>query len=594
MKRWLNSAIGVALLGGAAGIALGQQTPESLLPPGFGDPVQETPAAPEPAAPAQLLPPSALEALANAAAEEANSAAEEELAEEEEEPADVPDYARADPDRAGPLTRANGGLGADAFGQTSGRSLMTLMQRLDAPIASRWAAMLLRRALLTRVETPRGVAAPDWVAERAWLLLRAGEADAARMLVADVDIDRMSPRLVEVAAQVALATADPAGLCPLTAIAPADSKEPIWPLATAMCTALGSEGAVASALIDRARARRTASGIDLLLAEKVLGAGSGRRAVTIEWDGVDQLTAWRFGLATALNVPIPPELFATVGPQTSAWRARAASVPPADRVASARVAAALGAFSSAALVDLHGAIADATDPSELGDTDAGRLRVAYIGDESDRIGALRTLWGDAPATGEIGRARYAALILTARAAARIAPSDDHESDVATLLGAMFSAGLDFQAARWARVVAGMGEAAADPAWALLAVGTPRVSVESGADRVEAYASRADPHRARLLIASMAGLGRLPAGDAARLDEGYAVGLAAQNSWTRTIDAAAARGERGTVALLAAVGMQTTGWRGVSPMLLFRSLRALRAVGLDGEARMIAAEAMTRS
>jgi len=42
----------------------------------------------------------------------------------------------------------------------------------------------LRRALLTRVGTPGNVSAPDWVAERAWLLLRMGEADGARMLVA--------------------------------------------------------------------------------------------------------------------------------------------------------------------------------------------------------------------------------------------------------------------------------------------------------------------------------------------------------------------------------------------------------------------------
>ena len=38
-------------------------------------------------------------------------------------------------------------------------------------------------ALLAKVRAPRNVNPVDWTAERAWLLLRMGEADAARMLV---------------------------------------------------------------------------------------------------------------------------------------------------------------------------------------------------------------------------------------------------------------------------------------------------------------------------------------------------------------------------------------------------------------------------
>jgi hypothetical protein len=40
-------------------------------------------------------------------------------------------------------------------------------------------------------------------------------------------------------------------------------------------------------------------------------------------------------------------------------------------------------------------------------------------------------------------------------------------------------------------------------------------------------------------------------------------------------------------------MQTPSWRGVPPEHLYRITRALRRVGLDYEARMIAAEAMSR-
>ena len=40
-------------------------------------------------------------------------------------------------------------------------------------------------------------------------------------------------------------------------------------------------------------------------------------------------------------------------------------------------------------------------------------------------------------------------------------------------------------------------------------------------------------------------------------------------------------------------MQTGDWTGVPPHYLYRIVRALRAVGLEFEARMIAAEAVAR-
>ena len=67
----------------------------------------------------------------------------------------------------------------------------------------------------------------------------------------------------------------------------------------------------------------------------------------------------------------------------------------------------------------------------------------------------------------------------------------------------------------------------------------------------------------------------------------------RSRWAQMIALAADRRQAGTVALLAGVGMQTGGWAGVPPHHLYHALKALRRVGLDYEARMIAAEAMTR-
>src|SRR5205807_1198264 len=89
------------------------------------------------------------------------------------------------------------------------RSPTPTRARMATPIASRWAHIALRNALLAKAHAPRDVNPIDWVAERAWLLLRMGEADAARILVSGVDTDRFTPKMVQVAVQSALANADP-------------------------------------------------------------------------------------------------------------------------------------------------------------------------------------------------------------------------------------------------------------------------------------------------------------------------------------------------------------------------------------------------
>ena len=84
------------------------------------------------------------------------------------------------------------------------------------------------------------------------------------------------------------------------------------------------------------------------------------------------------------------------------------------------------------------------------------------------------------------------------------------------------------------------------------------------------------------------------GDIERAAQALGVPIGTENGWTRALDKAARAGQPGTVALLAATGMQTPNWHGVPPEALYRIVAALRAVGLDGEARMIAAEAIARA
>lgn len=580
---------GIALL--AAIPVLAQDAPESILPPGFGDPLPDAPRDPGPRRPVDDPgSPSPATQIGSVPADplgpDGEPLTDDELPLEMPVLADLPEGARRSTALVGLVEPADGGMGEAAFGRSNGVYLAELMRAARAPIASRWASILLRRALLSKAATPVGIDGADWVAERAWLLVRMGEADAARQLVQAVDVDQYTPRMFDVALQVALASADPAALCPLAEPASQVSEVQAWSYAKAICAGLSGESGPASAQIDSLRRTPLGRGIDGLLAEKVVGAGvNTRRTVRVEWEGVDRLTAWRFGMAGATAVEIPNRLWNTSGRQALAWQGRAPLAEPATKVRAVETATLLGVFSSAALVDFYSALSDATDEDGDANQAAASLARAYSGDgASDRIGAIRALWNVTEGSGD---QLYVRQILTARAAARLRPSDDHVGDLDGLAAAMFAAGLDLQAARWASLAE-----SGTLAWALLAVGAPGQAVPWDAGSIEDIDDGAG-RRQEFLFAGMAGLARITPDTANSMAAGMGVPVGREDRWTAALERAVRANEPGTVAILSALGLQGESWNGVSPARLYRAVSALRRVGLGAEARMIAAEAVTR-
>lgn len=594
--KWALGTLALAL----ALPVIAQESPESLLPPGFGEAPEtppatgsQTPRPASPAAPVPMVQPLPSGGAMVPADNAVGNAPEEALSEEElaaqKQKYDLPEGAHRSLDRIGPLTPERRGLAPDAFGGQSGQFLATLMKEMRAPITSRWASILLRRALLSATDTPRDIDGADWIAERAWLLLRMGEADSARLLVQSVDSDKFTPRLYAVAMQTYLATADPAGLCPLSAGALRYSKEPGWDMTRAICPALSGDQGSASAALNQAQRRGVVRGIDYRLAEKVVGTGfNARRSVKIEWDGVDGLTAWRFGLATALNVEIPEPLYATAGRHVRAWEARAPALSAVRRLPGSEAAARLGVFSSQALVGFYSQLgADGDASPEIADR-IDALRIAYRGGSpEERVQAMRTLWRDN------GRPDYVGLIATAKSAAAFPVANIDAQDAANLIAAMLTAGYDRSAARWSGVARQVEGDGAGDLWALLAVGAPSAVVEISEGRVSSFADEAGAQKGQMLIAALAGLARINTQTSASLAQDNGLNLAVNSRWARAIHQAAARGEKATVALLAAVGMQTAEWNRLPPAHLYHIVAALHQVGLDPEARMIAAEAITR-
>jgi hypothetical protein len=573
--------------------ALAQDTPESILPPGFGDPATPRSAPASPATPAP-------DAAANAPVDrnEVVAVSPSEIDAEALEAlrpvpqVELPAGSRRDASLAGPLQPGVAGFGKSLWGSSSGKFLSVLLRRTKAPLASRWGHILVRNALLTGGNAPPDVHPADWAAQRGWLLLRMGEADAARLLVAGVDTRDFTPKLTQVATQVALANADPAALCPIRdGIGRSEGK--IRPLVDAMCASLSGNSEVAASDVETARRRGRYDQIDLTLAAKVVGAGADTaRAATVEWEPVERLTIWRFGLAAATGIVLPERLLAAAPPRLLAWQARAPMLTPSDRIAAARVATGLGVFSSQALVDLYSQVYDTTDPDSLAETDAWQLRMAMVAANRDaRVAAMRKLLekDKTPLEKEATRA------LIARAASLVVPDAELEDIAPDLIAAMLAAGNERAASRWMSVVEDMSDAARARCWAMLALASPTPVIDTGElenflDEDESPARQ----RSALLIAGLAGLGKLNPRDAGKYSASYDLGLGKRTSWTALIDGASQRRQAGTVAVLSAVGLQAQDFNSVPGVHQFHLVTALRRNGLDYYARMIAAEALART
>ncbi|MEP1605744.1 MAG: hypothetical protein ABJJ48_05480, partial [Marinomonas sp.] len=332
--------------------------------------------------------------------------------------------------------------------------------------------------------------------------------------------------------------------------------------------------------------------IDLLLAQRFAGAaGRGRQAVNVEWEGVEELTPWRFALANAVGQEIPDNLLSKAGPYYQRIWATAPMVSLGLRARGSTRAARDGIMSSRAMVDLFSQIY--ADPNVEGSPAAlsRQLREAFVATEPEaRVTAMRELWnGEEPDSNAGDYGRY---VMTAYAAARIPASEALADDAAPLIASMLTAGLDRDAAAWAPLVE-----TGEDAWAMIALGTDSPQLPVPADDIEDFFGNDDSEKqlkSKFLLAGLAGLGRVAQADIAPLTEALELNLGRQTKWSRNISAAAQYRNAGLVSMLAGLGMQGNDWSQMTPLYLYHIVSALNQVGMSAEARMIAAEAIARS
>ncbi|MHA7818082.1 MAG: hypothetical protein ACX930_00365 [Erythrobacter sp.] len=614
----LAGTVGGALSGA---LASAQDAPTSLLPPGFDDPTPTptpTPAprpsvaptvAPSAAAPGVPAAPGAAPLPIPGNLPPARDVSEADLAglptlEELEDLStdqlddllglkpqyDIPPAARRALSQVGVLAPEEGGLPTQALANQPESLVRAVLAGTRGPLVSRWGHILMRRALASRYAAPEGMNPVEFAALRAGVLNSIGEHSVARALVQDVDTSNWDTAMTSQALTAYIASSDIVGACPAVRLQGSVREDPQWEMLQAICNAYAGEGALAGSQLNRAQSERIAPEIDVLLAQRLAGAaGRGRGGTTVTWDGVEGLTPWRFAIANAVGETIPEAILtdAVDGEAGRYYRlagSSAAMLPLAERARYAETGAAEGVLSASALVDLYSQIYAEESITGEASQRAARLREAYTAtDPANRIIAMRGLWGE----GEIG---FAGQILTAYAAARIPPARTSNYAAGELIASMLTAGLDRDAAAWRSIVdeGSLG-------WALVAIADPEGGM-AGSDGVDSFVDADDSEEQRksaFLIAGLAGLGRLSSGDLNTFGNRLDVDFSRETRWTRIIDRAAEVENAALVALLTGLGMQGESWAQMTPLHLYHITSALNRVGLEAEARMIAAEAVAR-
>ena len=607
MNRALLLSAG-ALLTLSSALAIAQDSPESLLPPGFEKPKASVPkpavtgsnpvVQPIPASSSASGSPSARPAAPSLPSgariptlRELETMSPDQLDEllGLKPKFDMPAAARRSMLQVGILAEDEGGMPAGSLARQSPVLVMAALNGNKGQLVSRWGHILLRRALASRLDAPAGMNPADFAAGRAALLVRMGEGEAARELVQDVDAGNYSPALTQAAVDAYAFTADITGICPVTAVIGSVRKDADWRALRAICASFQGDGAAGLAQLDHLIGAGGWPKIDVLLAQRYAGsAGKARRAVKIEWDGVTDMNPWRYALTIAVGLTPPDALMKDLPKRYAYIAATAPMLGLEARAAGADRAGAAGILSSAAMVDLYGQIYAQDDINGDWAKAADTLRTAYIAPQpADRLTAIRALW-DGSADDE---ARYSRQVLTAYAAARLPVLGDYAAQAPELIASMLAAGLDQNALGWS--------AQADTgslAWGQLAVASAsRTTPVDGSALSSFYGNDTSTgyRKSRFLLAGLAGLGRVEASVAGSFSSKLGVELERKTKWSQLIDQAAEVNNRELVVLLAGLGMQGSGWDKMTSFNLYHIVAALNRVGLSAEARMIAAEAVAR-
>lgn len=490
-------------------------------------------------------------------------------------------------DAAGALDPAAGGFAGNPWRGVPGGRAAALLERAPAPARSPAMNDLLRRLLASAGEPePGGLAEGAFAARRAALLVRLGAFAEAARIAESVAAARWTR------AEVHFWRGENAPACALVRDAAGVEPAPEWRRALALCQALDGDSIGAeltlALLYDRADEAdapflRLVGGLlgHVAAGGPALGDAAGFAATRAAGAALRPADAAALGPAAARALALHPGAAAEVR-LAAAERAAATGALPPDELAAA--------YRRPAFLEDELAAADPA-PGADAMARARLLQAAAAADGERRAALLAALWTPAPGwpgLGPLARAAEAAALEAAPGPrlARFAP---------VLARGLAAAGRGAAAAAWLRVLE-------DPE-ARWRAAPPVAAVGGGWDAaaaqrwLEEAPAGADPAHVERAFAVLDAAGRNPGAEAwaAFLDAPRDVTLAAPNVGLRYgLRDAARAGRAGEAVLYALIAIGAAGPAAANGLALGAAIRALRALGLEDDARALAVEALAEA
>jgi len=242
------------------------------------------------------------------------------------------------------------GFAPDLWQDTPRPLVETLLPRIPDAGTSRGLTDLGRRLVLSMQKPPAGPATKSFLALRAERAVALGQIQAGAAILRSAATPQTDPALRRIRADGAFLSGDTPGACSEVEGALRQSTDAYWQKAAAFCDAVGGKTASASLSLDVLREQGLASDRAFFILMDSLAGKAG----TVE--SLPEPTPLLLAMIRALRQTIPPDAARTKNPAMLRAIADSAQAETLTRIEAAEQAEALGVLSTASLVSLYEAM----------------------------------------------------------------------------------------------------------------------------------------------------------------------------------------------------------------------------------------------
>ncbi len=514
-------------------------------------------------------------------------------------------------DAAGALAKANGSLGTSMWRGTKRSLAEELLPHLPVKADSPAMRDLMRRLLLSSATPPEGEGKPgSLVALRARLLAEMGDISGAASLIKAIPKRVRSSRLIKMQMDASLLAGDASGACTLASSQIRRWDDPYWQKVLVFCQFLAGDTKKAQLGISLLQEQGEDDAAFYRLAGMQAGAGAlfpkeaeGGKLVPGIADLPDP-TPLHIAMARTVGVALPVSVTDASRPLVLQALAMDVAQPLEIRLKAGEKAEAMGALPTAALRDLYGDLDDSVAAQESGGVWGQALLFhAALGQTAP---AARAEAISAALLEAKKNSRYAsAARILMPAIEGLAPAVNLVWLAPDMVRALLINGRLEQASAWYRLIrdnasfnqrSDMARRVLKPLMRI--AGSPQASdwkPRNLQDWWQAVEQREQARTQAAMVFTMLAAFNNVIPDSfwaplAQGPESVFVTMPHAFVW-RSLETASRRGRLAETVLLSLISIGEKGPGSAYPAVLGRAVRSLRAVGLEAEARALAAEAV---